>query len=196
MQAARQQLRQQMRQQRRALSPVEQLEAGQGLLQQAQQLDWADMGPVALFLSHDGEPDTRPLIEWLWQQEICTCLPVLHPFSYKQLLFLRFGPDCVMAKNKYGIEEPRLDVSQIIPLSDIERMLMPLTAFDARGHRLGMGAGYYDRTLAPSPARNSQPECLGLAHDSQEVAEVPVEPWDMPLDGILTPTRWINPSTP
>jgi len=58
---------------------------------------------------------------------------------------------------------------------------VPLLAFDARGHRLGYGGGFYDRTIAALRVR-----AIGIAHAGQETGSLPAEPHDMALDGILT----------
>ena len=61
---------------------------------------------------------------------------------------------------------------------------MPLVAFDRAGNRLGQGGGYYDRALAgPSDLR---PVTIGVAHAFQQVESVPVEPWDVALDAVVT----------
>jgi 5-formyltetrahydrofolate cyclo-ligase len=65
-------------------------------------------------------------------------------------------------------------------------MLVPLAAFDVRGHRIGYGAGHYDRAIARLQARNLIPKLIGIAFDCQEVEIVPDEAHDMPLDSILT----------
>ena len=62
-------------------------------------------------------------------------------------------------------------------------LLVPLLAFDRRGHRLGYGAGFYDRTLAALPAGRY---ALGVAYAAQEVPEVPAGPTDVALDAVAT----------
>ena len=61
-------------------------------------------------------------------------------------------------------------------------LLVPLLAFDRRGHRLGYGGGYYDRTIAAHPGIRT----IGCAYAAQEVQEVPAGPTDMRLDAIAT----------
>ncbi|MDE9463753.1 5-formyltetrahydrofolate cyclo-ligase, partial [Xenorhabdus bovienii] len=70
---------------------------------------------IALYLSFDGELDTRPLIQQLWQQNKQVYLPILHPFSQHHLLFLRYQADTPLIKNRFNIEEPSLDVRQVLP---------------------------------------------------------------------------------
>ena len=100
-----------------------------------------------------------------------------------------------MTRNRFNIEEPTLDSTAIIELTAHDCLLMPLVGFDAKGNRLGMGGGFYDRTLAPlqrlcdGPPR---PLLIGVAHDCQQVPVLPIEPWDIPLDVIITPTQCIE----
>ena len=67
-------------------------------------------------------------------------------------------------------------------------LLVPLVAFDARGNRLGMGGGYYDRTLAYLRDRSHwrRPRIFGLAHALQRVDALPKNAWDIPVDGVIT----------
>ena len=67
---------------------------------------------------------------------------------------------------------------------------MPLVAFDKQGNRLGMGGGFYDRTLARLHEQNWQkPQLIGLAHECQKVDALPIESWDVPLKTIITPDK-------
>ena len=95
----------------------------------------------------DGEISTDKLIKTLWAQDKHVYLPVLHPFNPNHLLFLRYLPDTPMLKNKFGIWEPKLNVQNVLPLDELDILFTPLVAFDKQGNRLGMGGGFYDRTL-------------------------------------------------
>lgn len=97
---------------------------------------------IALFLSVDGEINTRPLIAKLWQRKQRVYLPVLHPFSPGQLLFLRYDEQTELRTNRLRIPEPPLDIRHLVPLSELDVLMVPLVAFDADGQRLGMGAGF------------------------------------------------------
>ena len=142
---------------------------------------------VALFLSFDGELDTRPLIDQLWRSGKQVYLPVLHPFSPGNLLFLHYHPHSDLVMNRLKIYEPKLDVRDVLPLSKLDVLITPLVAFDAQGQRLGMGGGFYDRTM-----QNWQQYALtpvGYAHDCQFVEKLPVEEWDVPLPAVVTPSK-------
>jgi 5-formyltetrahydrofolate cyclo-ligase len=148
---------------------------------------------IAIYLANDGELNTLPFINWCWKNAISVYLPVIHPFSKGHLLFLKYTNTSSMVKNKYGISEPKLDVRSIITVANLDIIFTPLVAFDKQGNRLGMGGGFYDRTLATWHAQYQQnkqtkPMPIGLAHDCQQVTTIPIESWDIPLPKIITPT--------
>ncbi|MCL6351523.1 5-formyltetrahydrofolate cyclo-ligase [Pectobacterium polaris] len=188
--ASRQQIRQAVRQRRRLLTPEQQSRFAQQACERVMahpKIIQAES--VAVFLSFDGELDTSPLIQQLWQQEKRVYLPVLHPFRAGHLLFLCYAPDSELVRNRLKIMEPRLDVRQVLPLPQLDVLLTPLVAFDHLGQRLGMGGGFYDRTLQYRNQMSRGPYPIGLAHDCQQVDALPVESWDIPLPEIITPSR-------
>lgn len=149
---------------------------------------------IAIYLTNDGELDTSPLIDWCWKNNIKVVLPVVHPFSKGHLLFLEYTPQTPLTKNQYGIDEPKLNVQKVVQLCQIDIIFTPLVAFDHTGARLGMGGGFYDRTLErwykykdSSPLNYSYP--VGLAHDCQLVEKIPTEHWDIPVPEIVTPSK-------
>ena len=186
----RQTLRRQLRQARRSLSTDEQLNAAQELFirttkhfldQQAQQPK-----KVALYLSNDGEISPHLLCEYFWQQNIATYLPVIQD---KQLIFARYSSNTEWQNNIYGIKEPA--TAEYIAGADLDIVFLPLVGFDSNGGRLGMGGGFYDRTFANKRADRA-PKLIGLAHNCQEVKNLPIEGWDVPLQAIITPKRVIQ----
>ncbi|CAM7788090.1 5-formyltetrahydrofolate cyclo-ligase [Atlantibacter hermannii] len=185
--STRQQLRQQIRLRRKSLTHEQQTQAAQQAA--ARMMGFApvvEAQTVAAFLSFDGELDTRPLIEGLWRAGKKVYLPVLHPFSAGNLLFLRYFPDSDLVLNHFKIHEPALDVRHVLPLNKLDVLITPLVAFDTTGQRLGMGGGFYDRTLQNWRAHGLFP--VGYAHDCQQVDALPVEEWDIPLPAVITPT--------
>lgn len=187
---SRQDLRKIIREKRNSLSSDTQYLAGLDLVTQFQKLpELTTAQHIALYITADGEIDTKPLIEWLWQQGKRVYLPVIHPFSHGHLLFLRYASDTPMVLNQFAIAEPKLDQTQIIPVSQLDLICTPLVAFDVNGHRLGMGGGYYDRTLEPWFNSQQGPKAIGLSHDCQLVDALPIESWDVPLPKIVTPSQ-------
>lgn len=142
---------------------------------------------IAVYLSNDGELATNAFIEWCWQENKAVFLPVVHPFSAGNLLFLQYKKETKLINNRYGILEPKLDVTQVCPLAELDVICTPLVAFDNTGARLGMGGGFYDRSLANWQQNQLYP--IGLAHDCQQVEQVPMESWDIPLPEIITPSK-------
>ncbi|SFO28879.1 5-formyltetrahydrofolate cyclo-ligase [Candidatus Pantoea varia] len=184
----RQVIRQQVRHLRRAMTDDQQALAAEQLAELA--LNYAPITTarnIALFLSVDGELNTRPLIARLWHMKKAVYLPVLHPFSPGNLLFLRYSSDTPLHTNKLRIPEPPLDIRQLITLDQLDLMMVPLVAFDKHGQRLGMGGGFYDRTLQNWRQHGFLP--VGLAHDCQQVDSLPVEEWDVPLPAVMTPSK-------
>ncbi len=207
---SRDQIRQLIRAKRRALSNEEQIAAGDKLVKQVKAvLKTLQVKKVALYLDFDGEIHTQPLINYCWKKEIEVYLPQLDPLNNGYLLFLRYFPHSKTRLNRFLIKEPILDKSALIAHQDLDIIFMPLVAFDKKGQRLGMGGGFYDRTLSPiapptevvtatqnekqaitpSPQNKSMPLRIGLAHDCQCIDKVPTERWDLSLSVVLTPSR-------
>lgn len=187
----RQQIRQQIRQRRRALTPEQQTQFALHAADRMMAYPPVLLAQtVAVFLSFDGELDTRPLIDQLWRAGKRVYLPVLHPFSPSNLLFLHYHPSSDLVVNRLNIREPKLDVRDVLPLSQLDVLVTPLVAFDAAGQRLGMGGGFYDRTLQNWRQHRLQP--VGYAHDCQQVDALPTEQWDIPLPAVITPSKtWV-----
>ncbi|MCP3673561.1 MAG: 5-formyltetrahydrofolate cyclo-ligase, partial [Gammaproteobacteria bacterium] len=127
------------------------------------------------------------LIEYFFQSSVQVYLPKVYEDGSNQLQFLHYHPKSKMQNNRFGIPEPVTEDK--IDLQNIDLLLMPLTAFDLSGNRIGMGGGYYDRTL--SKLFNKKPLLVGIAYDFQQVERCPVESFDQPLQMILTPTRTV-----
>ena len=191
-------IRQLLRTKRKTLTTAFQKDAAESLLLRlASDTAIQEAKHIALYLANLGELDLQPFIHWCWQHNKQVYLPVVHPFSKGHLLFLRYDNDSTMILNKYNISEPKLDVRDIKPIQQLDIMLTPLVAFDSTGARIGMGGGYYDRTLAKWYEHYVQnkpysPTPIGIAHDCQQVTKVPDEAWDIPLPKIITPTRIIK----
>ncbi|MGX5915090.1 5-formyltetrahydrofolate cyclo-ligase [Aliidiomarina sp. Khilg15.8] len=190
-QSSRQAYRQRLKAARSELSHTQQTRAALDLVQQTMaQPEVKQAQTVAAYFSFGSELNTEPLLQALLDAGKRVCLPVLHPFTKGHLLMLHYDKHSQLVANRYGIPEPALRCPDVIPFSSIDCLLTPLVGFDAAGNRLGMGGGFYDRTLA-SWQRGRYPglSVFGLGHDCQFVEKLPVQPWDVPLPAVITPTR-------
>ncbi|MFY0663419.1 MAG: 5-formyltetrahydrofolate cyclo-ligase [Natronospirillum sp.] len=181
-------LRRILRQRRRALTVAQQQLAARRLANHLLNLPLVKAArSIALYLPNDGEISLQPFIERLWGQGKTPYLPQLHPLRGGRLWFLPYRRKSLLRNNRFGIPEPR---SQRVFLPrQMDVVLLPLVGFDAQGNRLGMGGGFYDRTFAQ---RGQRPVLIGVAHACQQVTQLPVQPWDVPLHGIVTDHGWMN----
>jgi 5-formyltetrahydrofolate cyclo-ligase len=131
---------------------------------------------VAFYWPIRDEADPRALAQALATCGHSLALPRIERAS---LSFRRWNEGDALVDNHHGIAEPRDGAEILIPTV----ILVPLLAFDATGHRLGYGGGYYDRALATLNAC-----AIGVAYAGQEVAALPREPHDRRLDSVVTET--------
>ncbi|UWU26050.1 5-formyltetrahydrofolate cyclo-ligase (plasmid) [Rhizobium sp. CB3060] len=126
------------------------------------------------------EADIRPLMVRLKNYGIRLCLPAI--VDKKTIVFRELLDGIAVVETGLGTTGPGPEAAELDP--DI--MLVPLSAFDATGHRIGYGGGYYDRAINRLRNKGHLPKLIGIAFDCQEVATVPDEPHDMALDAVLT----------
>jgi 5-formyltetrahydrofolate cyclo-ligase len=181
-------LRSTLRKQRRSLSYLEQEAASKNLIIQINQSKLLlKHQHIALYLGNDGELNPEILINKLWKQKKHVYLPVLHPFYKNTLCFCRMKPESKLIKNRFGILEPYFKYSKSIQKRFLSLVLMPLVAFDKTGNRIGMGGGFYDRSFSyKANSKHCKPKLIGVAHAFQEQNSLPLEKWDIPLEGVLT----------
>ena len=177
-------LRRELRAKRRALPAAIRIAAAEALAARLLTLPYAPVsGPVAGYWAMDGE-----IALHAWQLRLpreCTyCLPVLHEDG--RLRFAPWRAGAALSTNRFGIPEPDVPASSLLPAEAMALVVAPLVAFDARGHRLGMGGGWYDRTFAFRRERAAPPHLVGAAFAAQQVESVFPESWDMPLDALCT----------
>jgi 5-formyltetrahydrofolate cyclo-ligase len=142
---------------------------------------------IALYIPLPGELDPSPIRERLpgrrrWY------LPVLRQHAPGRLWFVRLDAKSRLRRNRFGILEPTARNRQIAPPQGLDLILVPLVGFDAQCHRIGMGAGFYDRSLAFLGDRQQwqRPRLFGLAHECQRIDAIEPEPWDRPMDAVVT----------
>ncbi|QRM56604.1 5-formyltetrahydrofolate cyclo-ligase [Sinorhizobium sp. BG8] len=126
------------------------------------------------------EADVRPLMSRLRERGARLCLPVI--LDRETIVFRELLPGEPVVKTGFGTTGPGPEAAVLDP----DVLLVPLSAFDGRGHRIGYGAGHYDRAIDRLRKKGREPKLIGIAFDCQEVASVPDEPHDVALDAMLT----------
>jgi 5-formyltetrahydrofolate cyclo-ligase len=143
---------------------------------------------IALYLAADSELDPQPLLKKLLRLNKTIYLPILRPANVNALWFSEYRINDPLRSNRYGILEPNYKLRKPIPTWGLDLIVMPLVAFSNDGTRLGMGGGYYDRTLSYQNTRLSwiKPKLVGYAHECQRTHALPKRHWDIPLHAIIT----------
>ena len=136
--------------------------------------------PVSGFYPMAPEIDVLPALSWFAGHGHPTALPVVVGRRVP-LVFRAWTPGGPLERGVLGIPFPGAGTPEIVP----EILLVPLLAFDRRGHRLGYGCGYYDRTLADLRAKGPV-LAIGVGFSFQEIGEVPATPTDQRIDAIVT----------
>jgi 5-formyltetrahydrofolate cyclo-ligase len=135
---------------------------------------------VSGFFPIRSEADIRPLMHRLKGRGARLCVPAIVD---KQTIVFREVEDGIpLVDTGFGTSGPGPHAAELDP----DVMLVPLSAFDRRGHRIGYGAGYYDRAISRLRDKGHVPRLIGIAFDCQEVDAVPEEPHDVALDAVLT----------
>lgn len=184
-------LRRELRAKRRKLSPLQRKQAARGAaLAFVASRSFRAAKRIALYSTVGSELDTLPLLVASLARGKAVFVPRVKAGRARRMDWVRAYPDSIWRSNRYGIAEPqprrRDDVEHAL---NLDLVLLPLLGFDARGHRLGSGTGFYDRALAFRLRRQRlwrRPRLIGLAFACQRVSELPAQRWDVPLDGVLT----------
>jgi 5-formyltetrahydrofolate cyclo-ligase len=140
---------------------------------------------IAVYLPVGSELDCTPLVVQAWARGRKVFLPVL---SGARLRFAPFCPGTTLLANRFGIPEPATHARHLRGARHLDVIVVPLVAFDQEGNRLGMGGGFYDRTLAFMKQRACirRPHLVAVAFEIQKLGVVPVDEWDVHLDAVVT----------
>lgn len=144
----------------------------------------------AFYYPVGNEVDLLELLYAAWSRGKKTFLPVLANFPKGNLWWIEHIDSNPMYLNRFGIPEPAHPArARRTKLRSLDLIFMPLLGFDASGNRMGMGGGFYDRSLAKCYRSNNswhRPIKMGVAYSWQQVDSIPTEKWDIPLDAIAT----------
>ena len=183
-------LRQSIRKKRCALSDSEREHAAFLLCERiAASRTFQQSKHIAFYLANDGEMDLSLLIKHAWQQGKQCYLPVLAEPNTQRLWFIPYTPDTKLRNNRFGIPEPiHSSRTRLRKTLSLDLILMPLVAFDLEGNRIGMGGGFYDRSLAFLRHRKfwHKPNLLGIAYEFQKQEQLETNQWDIPMQAIAT----------
>lgn len=185
-------LRRQLKQRRRSLPAREAASAQAAILRRLRRHPWfVRARRIAAYFGSKGEVDPMPLLTQISDPRRRLYLPVLHPFRHGRLWFCAWRPGDRLHPNRFGIPEPVKRGVHIRPAQQFDLVIVPLLGFDADGNRLGMGGGFYDRTFAFRANRRhmKRPLLVGLAYEMQRVERLPVQPWDIALDAVISECR-------
>ena len=178
-------LRQELRQRRRDIPAAQRIAAAESLAMRLLALPFLpERGDVAGYWAMDGEIALH-VLQMRLPQALRYCLPVLRG---DRLRFAPWRPGDPLATNRYGIPEPEVGEEALLEPASMALVLVPLVGFDARGQRLGMGGGWYDRSFAfrNEAGARRPPWLVGTGFGLQQVDALDREPWDVALDAICT----------
>jgi 5-formyltetrahydrofolate cyclo-ligase len=181
-------LRAELRERRRNLTRDERAAATAGLTERLSALTTAlGARSVSCYLSAVDEPNTRPFVNWARQAGVRVLFPITR--SDGLLDWTTATEDEEETVGLFGTPEPAGELLGPIAINDVDLIVVPAAAVDAAGMRLGWGRGYYDKTLG---SMERCPPVYGVIFDSELVDEVPREPHDQAIDGVVTPTRTVE----
>ncbi|MDQ2703090.1 MAG: 5-formyltetrahydrofolate cyclo-ligase [Pseudomonadota bacterium] len=186
--ADRKALRSELRRKRREIPAAQRIAAAESLASRLLELPFLPAsGDVAGYWAMDGEIALH-VFQLRLPPGLRYCLPVL---SGDRLRFAHWRPGEPLATNRYGIPEPDVGEDALLEPSSMAMVLLPLVGFDARGHRLGMGGGWYDRSFAfrnegAHGGARRPPWLVGAGFGLQQVEALDVAPWDVGLDAICS----------
>ncbi len=190
-------IRQKIRAQRRQLTAIQRQSAGLEVLRQLRRLPgFLTCKKIGAYIANDGELPLDYVVDFFWERKKNSYLPALFGKNTRLMHFGHFSKNSQFTLNRYGIPEPSSHIRRQLKPQQLDLVLLPLVAFDANGNRLGMGGGFYDKTFAYLRRRTNwrKPKLIGIAYDFQEAEHLPSEPWDVPLDYIVTQSRIIKPN--
>ena len=140
---------------------------------------------IAFYVAVNGEIDPKPLLQIAQELGKMCYLPVIDPSTNNRLKFIEYHPENRLVPNKYGIPEPMINEHKQIEPELLDLVITPLIAFDEEGHRVGTGAGYYDRTFA-FLKETSNTKLAGFAYEFQKINLLIPQPWDIALNMVVS----------
>jgi 5-formyltetrahydrofolate cyclo-ligase len=140
---------------------------------------------IAIYLAVGGEVDCTGIAAGARLRNLRIFAPVI---AGKRLIFAPLDTAAKLRPNRFSIDEPAVARKLMRLPQQLDAVIVPLLGFDNNGNRLGMGGGYYDRSFAFRKQRRAwrRPLLIGVAYSFQQVDAIQTEPWDIPLDAVIT----------
>ena len=179
-----QEIREQVRASRRALGEDELAAQTQGLTEQLRLLVTArEVRQISCYFPVVGEPNTLLFLEWARGEGLEVFLPISREDGLLDWVTYT-GPDA--EPGLFGIPEPAGEPLSPLAVSEVDLMLIPASAVDTDGNRLGWGRGYFDKSLG---SMDQRPPVFAVVNENEILESVPTEVHDVPITGAVTPER-------
>ncbi|GAA4191442.1 5-formyltetrahydrofolate cyclo-ligase [Microbacterium oryzae] len=181
-------LRAEIRERRQNVTDAQRQAASDGVRRQLDDLvQRVGARSVSCYLSSPSEPDTRAFIDAALARGVRVLLPVTRADGLLDWTVAQ--ADGREIESAYGVPEAVGEVLGPIAVNDVDLLIVPASAVDGEGLRMGWGRGFYDKTLGSMAHR---PPVYAVIYDSELVDRVPRELHDQPVDGVVTPTRIVD----
>lgn len=181
-------LRADLRQRRHMLSPIQQEHAEESLTEQLWNLvDATGATSISCYLSTTLEPGTRTFVNQAIERGLRVLLPSTRADGLLDWVIATVDGD--ETDGPLGVPEPVGELLGPIAVDEVDLLLIPAAAVDESGMRLGWGRGYFDKTIG---SMQKCPPVYAVIFDSELLDEVPAEPHDQPVSGVVTPTRIVT----
>ena len=177
---AKSKMRELLVQKRRVMSTADRQMYSQQILDQLEQMTcFREAKTILLYYPIQNEVDVLPLIKKYKHEKT-----LLFPVSHRRAMTVHpYAGNAMMHRGKFGIPEPTTPAYE----GEIDLVIVPAVAFDAKGRRLGRGGGYYDRFIK----KLTHAELVGVGYDFQLVEEVPAARHDQHVHRIILPSKTI-----
>jgi len=149
--------------------------------------EYEESSSVFCYVPHENEVDVRLVLEDALHQGKALFVPKIEGKGIMRAALVPEGPLDSLTPGAYGI--PTMEGTRTADPEELDIIIVPGIAFDISGNRVGRGGGYYDRYL--SQTRGSKCFKCAVAYDFQVIEEIHAQPWDMPMDALVTPTETI-----
>jgi 5-formyltetrahydrofolate cyclo-ligase len=186
-------LRNTLRERRVALSASERIAAATAVATHLEEIpEFLTDENIAGYWAVSGELPLAAILGGLRARSQVYLLPVVGEDGL--LRFAPWRPGIEIATNRFGIPEPVCAPGELVAAASLDVVLVPLLGFDRRGHRLGFGGGYYDRSFAflNDEARPGRPLLVGIGYAAQEIDAIEPASWDVRLDYIATDRELVD----